>query len=412
MQATAPPTDQAEDPIPPETVSIDAVMLRRKAAKRTLPFDLAAGELHLVPSSSSSSPQAEDVPARKKRRLEEPLPTTIDEAARKTASPDLSVGLPPPPPAADDDDDDLNADTVTDTQPNAGATRATSRWTSDEDAKLTRAVANTSKKKHGKEYRTDWVVLAALVPGRTRSQCRHRWLDVLDPIIGRANGHQGKWTEDEDIKLKVAVQTHGSKNWVAISALVPGRARNQCYNRWKDVLDPSIDHTGKWTVVEDSTLKDAVQTHGDKNWGAITALLPGRTKNQCYYRWHYVLHPNIDRGSGCKGKWTAVEDSKLKDAVKTHGAKKWGLIAALVPGRTKKQCCNRWHDALNPSIGRANGRTGKWTEDEDMKLKDAAQTHGGKNWVAIAALVPGRTKQQCRDRWRILLTWTHEEFMA
>jgi hypothetical protein len=54
------------------------VTVRRKAAKRTHPFDLAAEELHLVPSSSSS-PQAEDLPpARKKLRLEEPLPTTTD----------------------------------------------------------------------------------------------------------------------------------------------------------------------------------------------------------------------------------------------------------------------------------------------------------------------------------------------
>jgi hypothetical protein len=38
-------------------------------------------------------------------------------------------------------------------------------------------------------------------------------------------------------------------------------------------------------------------------------------------------------------------------------------------------------------------RTGKWAEDEDIKLKDAVETHGGNNWGAIAALVPGRTKR-------------------
>jgi hypothetical protein len=49
--------------------------------------------------------------------------------------------------------DDLNADTVTDTQPNAGVTRATARWTTDEDAKLTRAVANTSEARQGVQDR-------------------------------------------------------------------------------------------------------------------------------------------------------------------------------------------------------------------------------------------------------------------
>jgi hypothetical protein len=37
-------------------------------------------------------------------------------------------------------------------------------------------------------------------------------------------------------------------------------------------------------------------------------------------------------------------------------------------------------------------RKGKWAADEDSKLKDAVQTHGGKNWKTIAALVLGRTK--------------------
>jgi hypothetical protein len=112
---------------------------------------------------SSQPPQDEDNPATKKPRLEEPLPTTTDEAARKTVSPDISVGLPSPP--AVDGDDDVNADPVSDTQRNAVATGI---WILEEDAKLTRAIANTSKKRRGKEYKTDWVAVAALVPSRTK----------------------------------------------------------------------------------------------------------------------------------------------------------------------------------------------------------------------------------------------------
>jgi hypothetical protein len=68
---------------------------------------------------------------------------------------------------------------------------------------------------------------------------------------------------------------------------------------------------------------------------------------------------------------------------------------------TKKQCRNRWwYDVLASSIGRSTGRTGKWREDEDIKLKSAIQAHGDKHWAAIAALVPGRTQKQCSDRWR------------
>jgi hypothetical protein len=47
------------------------------------------------------------------------------------------------------------------------------------------------------------------------------------------------WTEDEDSKLKIAVQTHGGKDWAAIAALVPSRTKIQCHDRWHNALDPS-----------------------------------------------------------------------------------------------------------------------------------------------------------------------------
>jgi hypothetical protein len=50
------------------------------------------------------------------------------------------------------------------------------------------------------------------------------------------------------------------------------------------------------------------------------------------------------------------------------------------------------------SFTRTPGHTGVWTTEEDIKLKDAVQMHDGKNWHAIAVLVPGRTKMQCSGR--------------
>jgi hypothetical protein len=320
------PTDQAEATVPEETVSDDSpnwnrsVVVRRKAAKRTNPFELTAEELHLMSSSSL----AEDLPARKKLRLEEPLPTTTDEAARKTASHDVAVGLPPA--TADNDNDTVNTDPMVDTQPNAGATRATGHWTSEEDAKLTSAVSNTLS----------------------------RWNDALIPNMNLATGSTGKLTAEEDNELKDAVLTHGGK--------MPRR----------------------WTLQEDAELASAV--------------------SNSLSRWNDTLIPNVKLVNvklvtGRTGRWTADEDKKLKDAVLTHGGKKWGAIVALVPGRTKAQCYGRWRDILNPGIALEAGRTGKWLEDEVTKLKDAVLTHGSKNWKKIAALVPGRTNIQCRKKW-------------
>jgi hypothetical protein len=97
-----------------------------------------------------------------------------------------------------------------------------------------------------------------------------------------------------------------------------------------------------------------------------------------------VLNTNIDRAIAIIDTWAADEDRKLRNTVQTHGGKNCGAIAALVPGQTKSRCIGRWKDVLDPSIDRANESTGKWSADGDVKLKDAVQTHGGKNWGPIA----------------------------
>jgi hypothetical protein len=278
----------------------DTFFVRRKVAKRTLPWDLSVDELELV-----TPPQAEDTPATKRPRLEEPFSST-DEATTTISSHVTTVTLPPPNATTDH----VDSDPVMGMQPNTRAAEAPK-----EDEKLTGAFANISEKKWGKEYRTDWTAVAVLVPGKT-----------LHSSSDRTPLRTGRWTTDEDDMLKIAVKTHG----------------------------------GRWTTDEDDMLKVAVKIHGGKNWLAIAALVPGRTKKQCCSRWGDALDPNIDRANERTGKWSEDEGMKVKDAVQTHGAKDWDAIAALVSGRTKIQCRNRWHDSLDPNIDPTTVRAGKW----------------------------------------------------
>jgi hypothetical protein len=431
------PTEDTEASISTENVregpNLNLVEAHRRPTKRTLPCDLKVGDLDPVPLLP---PQAEDIRAMKKPRLEKPFSAPTDEAARKLSSNDTAVSLPAAAAAAaaaaaDNTDVDL-----------VKGAQGTVHWTTEEDAELKSAVTNTSKKKYGEEYRIDWGAIAALVTGRTQRQCYNRWKDVLNPIIYRAIGRTGtcveeeasklkdevqkhdtgKWEADEDTKLKDAVQTHGDNNWGAIAALFTGRKQRQCYNRWHELTDTSIDpargrtdefaedkdtklkdgvethDTGKWAEVEDTMLKDAINTHGNYNWGAIAALVTGRTQRQCYNRWHDLAETSIDRASECTssdediklkdaaqthdmGKWAEDEDTKLKDAVQTYGDKKWGAVAALVTGRTQRQCYNRWHDLSNTSIDRLREHMGKCAEDEYTRLKDAVQTHDTGTWA-------------------------------
>jgi hypothetical protein len=394
-------TDQAETSISAETVREGSDVhrtftVRRKGAKRSEPWYLAPPLPQNVAAPLSIPPTA-----RKKPRLWEPLPTT-------TSPDDVSVDLPPP---ADDNDDP-----VTDAQPidHPRVVRVIGRWTPEEDAKLTSAIANTNtcQKKHdGKEYLMDWVAVAALVPGRTNRQCSYRWNHIFYPSISLTTVQTGKWGDEEDFRLKNSVRIYGSKDWAAIAALVPGRTQTQCRNRWHSVfhtgLDPSNGpngRTGKWREDEDLRLKGAMQAHSVNDWVSIAALVPSRTKSQCRTRWKHVLDPSIDPSKGRKYKWTKDENIRLKGAIEAHGDKDWVAIAALLPGRTEKQCRHRWHGGvLVPSTPLTAARLGRWGEEEDLRLKGAIEAHGDKNWVAIAALVPGRTQKQCWTRWKDVL---------
>jgi myb proto-oncogene protein len=205
------------------------------------------------------------------------------------------------------------------------------KWTPEEYTKLIEAVKN-----HG----TNWVAVAALVPGRTNDQCRQRWMLSLDPDIGKS---LGKWTPEEDTKLIEAEKKHGT-NWVAVAALVPGRTNNQCRQRWMLSMDPDIGKSsGKWTPEEDTKLIEAVTNHST-NWVAVSALVPGRTNRQCRSRWTLCLDPDIGKSSG---KWTPEEDTKLIEAVKNHG-QNWVVVADHVPGRANQQCRKRWTSSLDP----------------------------------------------------------------
>jgi hypothetical protein len=251
------------------------------------------------------------------------------------------------------------------------------KWTVEEDAKLTAAV---------KEHDKDWIRIAELVPGRTYMQCRQRWLTFLG----------GTWTVEEDAKLAVAVTECGNE-WVQVAVLVPGRTNGQCRQRWStiDQMTPHFQNTGRWTGEEDAKLTEAVTEFGNE-WVRVAALVPGRTNNQCNCRWVKFLDPNIN-----KGKWTLEEDAKLTGAVKKHGGNHWAAVAAMVPGRTDKQCRYRWAKNVDPDVNR-----GKWTVEEDAKLTKAV-TEFGNDWVRVAAMVPGRTNGMCFQRWSKYLSPEH-----
>jgi hypothetical protein len=108
------------------------------------------------------------------------------------------------------------------------------------------------------------------------------------------------------------------------------------------------------------------------------------------------LLSNVSLGAaGIYNDWTPEEDQILEEGVETLGVSNWDEVAALVPNRTPEQCRDRWIrlSKQNPNRGRP------WTEEEDRTL--IAARRRGDRWTVIAGLLQGRTEIQGQYRFPV-----------
>ncbi|PRP82020.1 myb transcription factor [Planoprotostelium fungivorum] len=241
--------------------------------------------------------------------------------------------------------------------------------------------------------RIKWDHIAQEIPGKNELECQHRWMNVDSPYINRA-----AWTKEEDVQLLSLVSEYGGYHWQAVANNISeGKERKRtpaaCFIRYQRSLNKNTLRSD-WDSAEDEILRAAVEEHGDKNWCTVAEALEGRNGQQCLHRWQKVLNPTIR-----KGKWTPDEDVRLKAAVEEYGIKNWAQVRLHVPGRTDLQCRERWSNILDPDL-----KFDTWTEEEDTKLAESVEKHGVGRWSMVAVDLHPRTDNQCWRRWKTLNT--------
>ena len=101
---------------------------------------------------------------------------------------------------------------------------------------------------------------------------------------------------------------------------------------------------------------------------------------------------NGPRAASHKVKWSQEEDQVLAQNIEQFGTSNWSLIAKALPGRTGKQCRERWMNQLDPQLKRDN-----WTPQEDALLL-MSQRRFGNQWSKIMQFLPRRSCNAVKNR--------------
>uniref|UniRef100_A0A1I8EGF0 Myb-like DNA-binding domain-containing protein n=1 Tax=Wuchereria bancrofti TaxID=6293 RepID=A0A1I8EGF0_WUCBA len=162
-------------------------------------------------------------------------------------------------------------------------------WTKEEDAQLM-TLAHCMQV-NGK---MNWEKIAHFMEERSRQQCTIRYRRALDTDI-----KFGRWDASEDVLLTCSVSRFGTKDWIKVASCVPGRSDSQCRDRWVNVLDKSIK-AEPWSVDEDEKLLEGVKIFGKGEWSRISTMLPGRSASHCKSRFRSLLSAKVKLASECR----------------------------------------------------------------------------------------------------------------
>ncbi|KAH0543958.1 hypothetical protein GP486_008538 [Trichoglossum hirsutum] len=94
-----------------------------------------------------------------------------------------------------------------------------------------------------------------------------------------------------------------------------------------------------------------------------------------------------------RGPWSQAEDSFLLQLVHSQGAHNWVRISHLIGSRTPKQCRERYHQNLKPSLNHE-----PITPEEGLLIEKLVGEMG-KRWAEIARRLQGRSDNAVKNWW-------------
>lgn len=169
------------------------------------------------------------------------------------------------------------------------------------------------------------------------------------------------------------------------------------------------------------------------NWEGLKGLIPKELFSllEVYgfekLRRDYYYYFGLKSGNKSSRNWDQCEDIYLTCAFYRLGrfpesSEEWKKIAESLPKRTAKQCERRWQFLCKKSKGEVKKAfvfkcpiAREWKDVEDRLLfevyckvsvlKPEGEETTAEEWEKIAQELPGRTDQECKERWE----WLHKK---
>ncbi|KAK8063825.1 Myb-like DNA-binding protein myb-1 [Apiospora saccharicola] len=98
---------------------------------------------------------------------------------------------------------------------------------------------------------------------------------------------------------------------------------------------------GPWSTEEDHTLMDLVNSQGALNWVKIAQMLDSRTPKQCRERYHQNLKPSLNHDP------ISPEEGILIEKLVGELGKRWAEIARRLSNRSDNAVKNWWNGSMN-----------------------------------------------------------------
>jgi len=192
----------------------------------------------------------------------------------------------------------------------------------------------------------------------------------------RQGSQRRSWNRSEDELIRTIVTTNGHR-WQQAAGAIPGRSPAAIRNRWTRLQQEAEPEKGVATLTQDDDDR--------RLWSPALTLRQDSNSSSC-----------SSVSGEDRTKWSADEDATILRCVDDFG-KKWRVCAQQLPGRTENAIRNRYHRLLT----RANFERGGWHPEEDAMILRSVVAHGNQ-WIKIASLIPGRSDDAVRNRYKRL----------